>query len=1098
MSRSRAISEYEVRENAGFRRVSSRRASVALASLLSAALGVVGTAAPAGAAVVPASPAFSAAATAQPSAAPGAPGNDATWTTGAKQGIGTAASTSSKVWYTLSEGTLGEIYYPRVDVANSRSLELIVTDNRTFADRESTDTTHSVELVDPRALVYRQVNTDTDGRYEISKTYFTDPDRSTVLIDVELRSLDGGRYTVYAQYDPSLANSGMHDSGRTERGALVAEDTSGTEPVASALIADRTFSATSTGFSGVSDGWTDLADDFDLDNTYPAAADGNVVQTARLKLHGSRRTLSGTIALGFGASTDEAVDAARASLRGGTNRERASYVRGWHRYLDSLDRLPESVRRDRALSTQYTVAAMTLKAHEDKTYRGANIASLTVPWGEAQNANEAGVGGYHLVWARDLYEVATAQLAIGDADAANRSLDYLFTVQQKPDGSFPQNTLLDGTPYWTGLQLDEVAFPIVLAWQLGRTDADTWNDHVKKAADFLVSHGPSTPQERWEEEGGYSPSTIAAEIAGLVAASDIAATNGDEGAAAIYAGVADDWQRRVESWTFTTTGPLGDGSYFERIDNNGDPDDGATLSINNGGGDFDERAIVDGGFLELVRLGVKPPTDPAVAASLPEIDSTIRVETPNGPMWYRYNHDGYGEKADGSPYDGTGVGRLWPLLTGERGEYELAKGGDASAYLRTMANAANEGYLIPEQVWDETDATTHGFAFGEGTGSATPLAWSMAQFVRLAVSIGEGAPVETPAVVADRYATGSRPVGPTLEVAVPEQGTTTDQATVTVSGTTTAPTVWLGANGTAIRADVTDGAFSATVPLVLGPNAVTAVAVGADGGTTLERRTLTSVNFGTRLGSISDPVGDDNGPGTYVYPTNGAFTAGAFDITALDVYDAGDTVNFVVSLDGVIGNPWGGDQLSVQRVDLYVSPASAAGDPVDARLGTNARLERPFDVVISGSGFATPAVRDASGAVLADATLLVLPEAGQIALTVPKSALGDIDLASAGYQATVMSHADENEGQGGIRPVYSREYWDASAGTSMSWITEYRFGGGAGEYTDANPARDTDSSDANVLDILVPEGSQQAHVLDGEAAAPVVLPFVPLAAGARQ
>jgi glucan 1,4-alpha-glucosidase len=1095
MSRSRAMSAY---------------ATTALAALLAA--GFAGTGAAAPAAGAPAAPAVApAVAPATPAAlpspspvteaarhngrpatpAPGAPGADATWTTGAKQGVGTSTSTDSKVWYTLSEGTLAEVYYPRVDVANSRSLELIVTDGETFADRESTDTEHAIELVDARALVYRQVNTDTDGRYEISKTYFTDPDRSTVLIDVTLRSLDGGRYTAYVQYDPSLANSGMHDSGRTQRGALVAEDSSGTEPVASALVADRTFSAATSGFAGVSDGWSDIAEDFDLDDSYGVAENGNVVQTARLKLHGSHRLLSGTIALGFGASTDEAVDAARGSLRGGVDRERASYVRGWHRYLDGLDRLPQSVRRDRALSTQYTVAAMTLKAHEDKTYRGANIASLTVPWGEAQNANEAGVGGYHLVWARDLYQVATAQLAIGDADAANRSLDYLFDVQQRPDGSFPQNTLLDGTPYWTGLQLDEVAFPIVLAWQLGRTDAGTWNDHVKKSADFLVARGPSTPQERWEEEGGYSPSTIAAEIAGLVAASDIAGINGDDGAAAIYAGVADDWQRRVESWTFTTTGPLGDGSYFERIDDDGDPDDGATLSINNGGGDFDERTIVDGGFLELVRLGVKAPDDAAVAGSLQELDSTIRVETPNGPMWYRYNHDGYGEKADGSPYDGTGVGRLWPLLTGERGEYELANGRSATTHLRTMAKAANEGYLIPEQVWDSPDAPDRGLSFGEGTGSATPLAWSMAQFVRLAVSIDEGAPIERPAVVADRYANGALPAGPALEVAVPEEGTTTGESTVTVSGTTNAPTVWVNANGTTVRADVADGAFSASVPLALGPNAVTVVAVGADGGTSLVRRSVTSVNFGTRIGGVSDPVGDDNGPGSYVYPTNGAFSDGAFDLTALDVYEAGDSTNFVVTVDGVIGNPWGGNQLSVQRVDLYVTTADG-GDPVDARLGTNARLDGPYDFVVSGSGFATPAVRNAAGTVVADAALLVLPETGQIALTVPTAALGSVDLASAGYQVAMMSHADENEGQGGIRPVYSREFWDASSGTSMSWITEYRFGGGAGEYTDANPARDTDSSDPNVLDILVPPSAQQSVVLDWRGGAPVILPYVQL------
>ena len=1023
--------------------------------------------------------------------APGAPGASATWTTGAKQGVGTATTAESKVWYTLSQGTLAEVYYPRVDVANSRSLELIVTDGRSFADLESTDTTHEVQLLDSRALVYRQVNTDKDGRYEIGKTYFTDPARSTVLVNITLRSLDGGRYTVYAQYDPSLANSGLHDSARTDRGALVAEDSSGADPVASALVGAERFAATSNGFAGVNDGYTDLAADFDLDNRYSSALDGNVVQTAKLTLHGSKRLSTTTLALGFGATADEATDSARASLRGGVLKEAAAYAKGWHRYLDSLDRAPRAVRGDRQLATQYSVAAMTLKAHEDKTYLGANIASLTVPWGEAQNANEPGVGGYHLVWARDLYQVATAQLAAGDADAANRSLDYLFDVQQKPDGSFPQNTLLDGTPYWGGLQLDEVALPIVLAWQLDRTDADTWTDHVKKAADFVVANGPSTPQERWEEEGGYSPSTIAAEIAGLIAAADIARTNGDEDSAAVYTGVADDWQRRVESWTFTTTGPIGDGEYYERIDNNGDPNDGAILSINNGGGDYDERAIVDAGFLELVRLGVKAPDDAAVAASLAEVDATIKVDTPNGELWYRYNHDGYGEKADGAPYDGTGVGRLWPLLSGERGEYELANGLDARPRLRAMAATANEGYMIPEQVWDQADPTGYGLEFGEGTGSATPLAWSMAQFVRLAHSIDEGAPVETPSVVAQRYAGGALPAGPALEVAAPAQGESTDQAQIDVTGTTDAPAVWVSVNGVVTRVAPTGGAFEATVDLALGSNTVTVVAVGADGGTSLVQRTVTSVNFGTAVGSIDDPSGDDAGPGDYVYPTNSAFVDGAFDLTGFDVYLAGDTVNFVTTIDGAITNPWGGNQLSVQRLDIYLS-AQQTGDPAAARLGTNATLEHPWNFVVTGSGFTPPALRDPSGAVVAPASLLTLPDTSQIALSVPVAALGGLDLATAGFQVVLASHADENEGQGGIRPVYSREFWDAAPGAGLPWIQEYRFGGGAGEFTDANPARDTDQSDPNLLDIVVGGSADQATVLDWRSGSPVVLPYVPL------
>jgi glucoamylase len=496
------------------------------------------------------------------------------------------------------------------------------------------------------------------------------------------------------------------------------------------------------------------------------------------------------------------------------------------------------------------------------------------------------------VWARDLYQVATAQLAAGDDAAAHRSLDYLFDVQQRPDGSFPQNSLLDGTPYWGSLQLDEVAFPIILAGQLRRYGADDW-DHVKRAADFLVERGPSTPQERWEEEGGYSPSTLAAQIAGLVVAADIARRHGDGASAALYRAVADDWQRQVVDWTFTRTGPLGDGRYFVRIDGNGEPDDGQTVEINNGGGTHDERAIVDGGFLELVRLGVLPADDPHVRASLRELDSTIKVITPHGAMWYRYNNDGYGEKADGSPYDGTGVGRLWPLLSGERGEYRLAAGKGAARTLATMAGAANAGYLIPEQVWDEPGP--RGRRFGEGTGSATPLAWSMAQYVRLARSIDAARPVEQPALVARRYAGGDRPDGPVVTLTSPQEGMITDAATVAVSGTTSGVRAYLNAGGRTTRMPITDGTFSAPAQLSLGGNEITVVVVGADGGTTVVRRRVVSANTGDPIGSYADPAGDDNGPGSYVYPANEAFVDGAFDVTRLGVSEDAEDVRFVVT-----------------------------------------------------------------------------------------------------------------------------------------------------------------------------------------------------------
>jgi glucoamylase len=403
---------------------------------------------------------------------------------------------------------------------------------------------------------------------------------------------------------------------------------------------------------------------------------------------------------------------------------------------------------------QFNMAAMVLKALEDKTYRGAIIASPSIPWGGGPNANEPTISGYHAVWSRDLYEIATAFYGMGDHLTANRALDYLFNVQQKQDGSFPQNSRVDGRPIGGGLQMDQVAFPLILAYQFRRTDHRTWSKHIKPAADFIVHHGPSTGQERWEEKGGYSPATIAAEIAGLVCAARIARLNRDLKSAGDYLRIADDWAQSVERWTATTTGPYGDGNYFLRITQNGNPNAGAKIEINSGGGVYDEREIVDEGFLELVRLGIRAANDPLVLKSVAVADKLIKVDTPPGAGWYRYNHDAYGERPDGRPYDGQkGLGRLWSLITGERGEYELALGVKAQArrHLDTMMAFANDGEMIPEQVWDRKESPVAQFQFGAGTGSATPLAWSMAQFIRLEINLDHGRNSETPAIVAARY-----------------------------------------------------------------------------------------------------------------------------------------------------------------------------------------------------------------------------------------------------------------------------------------------------------------------------------------------------------
>jgi glucoamylase len=673
--------------------------------------------------------------------APGAPGRDAQWASAGKDGVGTSNTLDSKVWFTLRAGVLTEVYYPTVDVANVQELQFVVVAPGGRVETESADATHRIELLDPHALTYRQTNTAKNGAWTITKTYTTDPARSTLLIDVQFRARRNARapYALYVYYDPSINNSGLHDSAWTSGGLLFASDAGKT----SALAASTGFTATTNGYLGTSDGLTQLRAQGRLADEYARAADGNVVQVAAL-----RPGPAFTRARAGGTEEFEAGKHARASLAQGFARCRGEYERGWHDYVGTLRRGAPKYQ------AQFDVAAMTLRAHEDKTYRGAQIASLSVPWGGGANANEPNVGGYHLVWSRDLYQVATALYALGDKAGADRALDYLFRVQQKPDGSFPQNSWLDGRPFWGSLQLDEVAFPLILAYTLGRTDNETWTKHVKPAADFLVKTGPRTPQERWEEKPGYSPSTIAAEIAGLVCAAEIARRNDAQAAAAIYLATADDWQRNVERWTATSTGKHGDGNYYLRLSENDDPDDGQVMNAGNGGGDYDERDYVDAGFLELVRLGIKPPDDPLIAKSVAVIDQVIKVETPNGPLWYRYNHDGYGEMDDGRPwnFDGryTGKGRLWALLAGERGEYELARGARAAAARRLdhMLGFANEGLMLPEQVWDMSGGP---FRIGEGTGSATPLAWTMGQFIRLAVNLEAGRNLETPDIVAARY-----------------------------------------------------------------------------------------------------------------------------------------------------------------------------------------------------------------------------------------------------------------------------------------------------------------------------------------------------------
>jgi glucoamylase len=690
--------------------------------------------------------------------APGAPGTDPGYLPSDKSGIATSTTDASKLWATVQkEGGLGEVFYPDLATPSARALRFVVSD---LAAGTASAGDVRTRLLDPKSLTYAQTATDPHGRWRLTTTFTTDPARATVLADVRFSARGHGRYAVNALYEPTLADTRTDDSASTQQRGTVLAASDGTS--ASALVGSPAFAATANGYRGTSDGDADLADGR-LDRHYSSAGPGAVVQTAQLGLD---RGGHATLALGFGPDAGAALSTARASLGRSFGAIAFAYARGWHDYLDGLEQPPASLRGDDERRL-YDVSAMVLAASEDKTHRGAYVASPTMPW---RWGKEAPSGPYHLVWSRDLYQIATALIAEGDTAGANRALDWLFTTQQKPDGSFPQNSKPDGTPVWTGLQMDEVAFPMILAHQLGRTDASTWS-HVKRAADFLVSYkdpatgnaAPWSPMERWENQDGYSPATIASEIAGLVCAAEIAKANGDSDSADRYLAAADAWQAKVKSWTLTTTGPYSSAPYFLRLTKDGNPDAGTTYSTGDGGPSAaDQRTVVDPSFLDLVRLGVLPASDPDILNSMKVVDDQLGVHTDRGFFWHRTAFDGYGEFGDGSGWDfgqapdsRTTTGRAWPLLNGERGETLIAAGdlAGASTQLQTMANAAGPGDMLPEQVWDQSPpAGRPGFEPGTPTFSATPLAWTHAQFIRLAWDLQAGKVLEQPEVVAARYA----------------------------------------------------------------------------------------------------------------------------------------------------------------------------------------------------------------------------------------------------------------------------------------------------------------------------------------------------------
>jgi len=695
----------------------------------------------------------------------GWPGIEPRWTSSAKTGIGTALNLHSKVWFTLSHGILNEIYFPRVDQACTRDFGLIVTDGRQFFSEEKRHCTFQNLPISPGVPAYELTNTCMTGRYRIEKEVLTDPWRNVVLQKIRFVPLHGklGDYRLYALLASHLANMGCGNTGWVGhykgKPMLFAQRDSS----ALALACSAPWLKRSVGFAGVSDGWQDLSQHFQMTWESDRAENGNIALTAEIDLAASNGEF--ILALGFGGIWAEAGQQALSSLLTPYETVRKDYVFHWQNWQRTLRKLDDKPRK----KDLYRASVAVLRSHESKDFLGGIIASLSIPWGF--NKGDEDLGGYHLVWPRDLVENAGGLLAAGAYDDALRVLHYLEATQEA-DGHWAQNMWLDGRPYWNGLQMDETAFPILLVDLLRRESARCFGDWhrwwpmVRKAAAFIAANGPVTQQDRWEEDGGYSPFTMAAEISALLIAADFAQSMGQSQPAEFLRDMADTWNFNIERRTYAVNTDLarqvGVEGYYVRI--TPPPGDGAASPLQ-GFVPIKNRAmsssnapaveIVSPDALALVRFGLRAPDDPRILNTVKVIDALLRVKLPQGPAWYRYNCDGYGEHEDGSPFDGTGIGRPWPLLAGERAHYELAAGraATAEALLGVMEDSTGASRLIPEQVWDTTDIPERELFAGKASGSACPLVWAHSEYIKLRRSLADGKIFDQPPQTVERYLT---------------------------------------------------------------------------------------------------------------------------------------------------------------------------------------------------------------------------------------------------------------------------------------------------------------------------------------------------------
>jgi glucoamylase len=1066
-------------------------------------------------------------------AAPGAPGAESFYDLARKDCVGTARNSTSKIWWTIANGVLSDVYEPTVDTTNVKTMQYIVTNGRSWTDLQERDMTYTVSS-DPTGMSCTVTTSSIRHRYQLITTYIADPGREAVVLHTAYHGPAG--LTLYVRLEPLVGGNG--GGGFVNGGADSADvDTTTGSPVPvaydtntatqavnrnygaptyEALRQQGGFPEASVGYAGtVSDGLSMLDTSHTLTD-YQTAPGGHAALTSRVALDGNGEV---TMALGFGRTREHALRAARLSVAAPFSDTMAAYLNDWLVYDAALRKPPTFLAGD--LRVEYYKSVNVVKASEDKTFPGAIAAGLASPWGQSVSAGQTPqglpsyFGSYREVFARDLYEAFTGLLVAGDRSTAQAAARFLLERQQQADGSMPRNSLLNGLPApdTGGVQLDETSYPIIMAWQSGlASDSNLYLQHIQPAANFLVAHGPSAGVERWEEQGGYSPSTIAAEIAGLTAASATAKLHGDAVHARVYQATADDFARNIKGWTVTTTGgPQGNATYFLRLSKTGDPNAAISYNLGNGGPTVDQRSIIDGGFQELVRLGILPATDQTVAASVKVVDSVIRRRTPSGPGYYRYgasstqSDDGYGDcyqpsgsncSVIGAPWPPTGVGtgHLWPVLSGERAEYDLSAGNirEAGTLLRSMNSMTAGVGLMPEQTWEypalaaspygsDPATASIGFRPGRPAGSASPLTWAQAQFARLVLNLGAGRPLERPDVVADRYLPG-RPAPLPVTITSPTNGQNVTGTTVAVTGTT-APHVTVSVEadnalsplGGATASTTSDGSgnFNATVAIRFGTTTLTVAATyGASTGYAQVTVNSTALPGETVL-NLADPTGDDNGPGNYAYPTSPDFKPGAFDITSMRINKTADTVYVQVGVRDLESTF--GASMGAQLIDLYVHDPAATSTSTAAAYPTRNYTIAPasaWSERIEVQGFAPAVWVDATGATpgIAEQVVTVSPDTtGTVTVVVPRAAFGN--------PTSQWSFALTLTGQDGFNGDQARGFTPTPG--------SFTFGVCATVNTDPHCTVDPNTV-PKVIDTVPPDGVMQSVELD-YTLGPVVL-----------